>query len=36
MNYRNYLNQENPAVTMVIKGFGTINIERSESQTKAG
>ncbi len=27
MNYRNYLNQENPAVTMVIKDFGTIQLE---------
>ncbi len=27
MNYRNYLNQENPAVTIEIKGFGTIQLE---------
>lgn len=27
MDYRNYLNQENPTVTLVIKGFGTINLE---------
>lgn len=27
MNYRNYLNQENPAVTIEVKGFGTIQLE---------
>jgi len=27
MNYRHYLNQENPLVTMKIKGFGTIQLE---------
>jgi len=27
MNYRNYLNQENPSVTLVIKDFGKIELE---------
>ncbi len=27
MNYRNYLNQENPAITLEVRGMGTIQLE---------